>query len=278
MAVLDLERQYRSSFHVPDHQQIVAGWPALAAAFRDSTKADMHVQYGAGPRNTMDIFHPAHDAGLPILVFIHGGYWQSLDNSVFSHLARGGVENGVVTVLPTYDLCPDVSISDIIEQVREACAALWRRFRRPLIVAGHSAGGHLSACMLATEWETQSEDLPRNLVKAAFSISGLFDLRPLLQTTVNEKLRLQQAEAVSVSPLFWKAPSGLTLDAIVGGEETAEFHRQSKELVEAWAGAGVEARYGVETHTNHYTVIAPLADPRSHMSIRILDLVRLAVG
>jgi arylformamidase len=156
--------------------------------------------------------------------------------------------------------------------MREAMLEL-AKISEALVVSGHSAGGHLAACMLATDWKAYDESLPPQFVRAACAISGLFDLEPLVQTSINRALRLDLASARAASPLLWQPPSHGSLDAVVGETESAEYHRQSKTLVEAWGEAGIAARYGSLPGANHFTAIAPLADPASPMTLRLKELV-----
>src|ERR1044072_6994376 len=148
----------------------------------------------------------------------------------------------------------------------------WARPGRRLVVSGHSAGGHLAACLMATDWRSVDPALPQDLVKAAYAISGLFDLGPLVNTSINNALGLDAAAARRASPLFWPAPSHGSLDAVVGADESAEYHRQSRIIVDAWRGAGIETRFAEVPGANHFTAIAPLADPDSPMTRRLLDL------
>ena len=205
------------------------------------------------------------------MVFIHGGYWQALDGSFFSHLAAGLNAHGVSVAIPSYDLCPQVSVDDIIRQMRMAARELVR-FGRRLVISGHSAGGHLAACLMATDWRSLDPALPQDLVKAAYTISGLFDLGPLVETSVNNALGLDEAAARRASPLFWPAPSHGSLDAVVGGDESAEYFRQSRMIVDAWGQAGIETRFAEVPGANHFTAIAPLAEPHSPMTLRLLEL------
>ena len=145
--------------------------------------------------------------------------------------------------MPSYDLCPAVSVDEIIGEMRAASREL-AKLGRPLVVSGHSAGGHLAACMLATDWRAFDASLPEELVTAAYAISGLFDLRPLVRTSINTALKLDDASARAASPLFWKSPSHGTLDAVVGGNESAEYFRQSRTIVDAWGAAGIATRFG----------------------------------
>jgi arylformamidase len=248
MASIDYEVEYNNRARVPENPALMAGWARDAAAYRD-LYAPCTIPYGPGVRHTIDLF-PGNDDG-PIVVFIHGGYWQALDGSSFSHCARGLNEHGIGVAIPSYDLCPHVSIETIIQQMRSATRKLARP-GRPLVVSGHSAGGHLAACLLATDWPALDPSLPKDIVVAAYAISGLFDLTPLVETSINKALHLDSSAAKAASPLFWKPPQGGALDAVVGGNESAEYFRQSR--------------------ANHFTAIAPLADPDSAMVARLKAL------
>ncbi len=204
-------------------------------------------------------------------MFIHGGYWRSLAPAAFSQVAAGLNARGVTVALAGYDLCPQVGIGDIVDQMRSACLLLWRRFGRRLLVLGHSAGGHLSATTLATDWA--KHNAPADLVPAAMAISGLFDLAPMIATSMNADFKLDDKEARRLSPLFWPAPQGKALDLVVGGAESSEFLRQSKTMHETWGKAGVATRYAAPGGANHFTVIEPLADPASTMVARLLELL-----
>jgi arylformamidase len=269
-ADVDFEVEYNNRARVPEHPAIIAGWARDAAAWRAAHPARLKtIAYGAGERNRIDLI--AGDGAGAIVVFIHGGYWQALDGSSFSHMAAGLNAHGIDVAIPSYDLCPAVSISDIIAEMRSAMQEL-ARLGRPLVISGHSAGGHLAACMLATDWRAFDASLPNDLVTAAYAISGLFDLRPLVPTSINNALKLDQTSAKAASPLFWKSPSHGTLDAVVGGNESAEYHRQSRTIVDAWAAAGIATRYAAIPDANHFTAIAPLSDPDSAMTLRLKQL------
>lgn len=267
-AAVDYEVEYNNRARVPENPAIIAGWAKDAAAWRER-HAPQAIAYGPGARNSIDFF-AGSDQG-PIVVFIHGGYWQALDGSFFSHLAGGLNAHGIGVAIPGYDLCPAVTVQEIIQQMRMAMREL-ARMGRPLVISGHSAGGHLAACMLATDWPAYDASLPENLVVAAYAISGLFELAPLVGTSINGALRLDQAAARAASPLFWKAPSRGSLDAVVGENESAEYFRQSRTIVEHWGAAGLATRFGVVPAANHFTAIAPLAEPGSPMTLRLKQL------
>ncbi len=267
-ATVDYEVEYNNRARVPEYPALFAAWTKDAAAYRERYPP-RSVAYGAGARNVIDFF-PGDDGG-PIAVFIHGGYWQSLSGSSFSHLARGLNAHGIGVAIPSYELCPSVSVGDIIQQMRSASREL-ARLGRSLVISGHSAGGHLAACMLATDWPAFDTTLPENLVVAAYAVSGLFDLGPLVETSINNALRLDHAAARAASPLFWNAPLHGSLDAVVGENESAEYLRQSRTIVELWGASGVTTRFGVVPDANHFTAIAPLADPESPMVLRLKEL------
>ena len=267
-ADVDYEVEYNNRARVPENPAIIAGWSRDAAAYREAHPARTIV-YGAGERNRIDLF--AGDGAGAVVVFIHGGYWQALDGSFFSHHAAGLNAHGIDVAVPSYDLCPAVSVADIIGEMRAAMREL-AGLGRPLVVSGHSAGGHLAACMLATDWRSFDASMPENIVTAAYAISGLFDLRPLVTTSINTALKLDDASAKTASPLFWPPPSRGTLDAVVGGHESAEYFRQSRSIVDAWNGAGIVSRFATITDANHFTAIAPLADPASPMTLRLKQL------
>jgi arylformamidase len=267
-ADVDYEVEYNNRARVPENPAIMAAWTKDAAAWRE-LHAPRVIRYGAGARHTIDVFSGDDDG--PIVVFIHGGYWQAFDGSSFSHLAAGLNAHGVSVAIPSYDLCPNVSVDRIIGEMREATREL-ARLGRSLVISGHSAGGHLAACMLATDWPAYDASLPKNLVTAAYAISGLFDLGPLVPTSINNALRLDPVTAKAASPLFWKAPTRGSLDAVVGEHESAEYFRQSRTIVERWGAAGVATRFGSVSGANHFTAIAPLADPDSPMVARLKEL------
>jgi len=248
MAGIDYETEYRPSTGVPDYLDILARWERDAAAWRAAAPARLGVAYGDTPRQAMDIFLPE---GERLAMFIHGGWWRMLDRASFSHMARGLNAHGIAVAVVSYDLCPQVSIAAIVEQIRRACLFLGR----PLTVIGHSAGGHLAAMMAATLKQ----------VVGGYAISGAFDLLPLLNVSENADWRLDMASARALSPIHLPPPA--VFDAVVGERESNEFRRQSRALSHAWG-----ARYEEIAGANHFTVLDPLTDPDSAMVARIVDL------
>jgi len=269
---LDLEAEYNNRARVPEHPAIFEAWAQDAFAYREKN-APTSLPYGSSDRQTLDLFTPAQPNATATVMFIHGGYWQSLDRTQFSHMAKGLNAHGVSVAIPGYDLCPGVTIAQITEQMRAACREV-ARLGRPLVVAGHSAGGHLAACLLATDWKSVDGSLPEGLVRAAYAISGLFELEPLVPTSVNAKLGLDSDSARAASPALWtpRADLSLSLDAVVGEKESGEYHRQSRTIVAAWGKLGLTTRYEAMPERHHFDIIAPLADPDSAMTARLLAL------
>jgi arylformamidase len=258
---------------VPEHPGIIAGWKASAASFRTAHKhAELGVAYGGSARQTLDIFWPDTSREAPLALFIHGGYWQALDPSFFSHLAKAPNANGMAFAFCGYDLCPQVTVADIIEQVRASALFLWKEYRRKIVVSGHSAGGHLTACLLATDWKKYDPSAPEDLAPSGVSISGLFDLTPLVPTTVNNALKLDEAEAARSSPLRWPLTGKRVLDTWVGGAESSEYLRQSRTVADEWKKRGAATAYREIRGANHFTVLGPLGDPSSEISQRLAAL------
>jgi acetyl esterase/lipase len=264
---LDLEAEYNNRARVPDHAVHIAGWQRDAAAYRSNARAELDLAYGPGERHRLDLFYPRNgDAGGPVVLFVHGGYWQAFDKSSSSHLARGANERGLTVAVPSYHLAPTVKLADIVSDIEKAADFVMRRTGRPLVATGHSAGGHLAACLMARPDRLQQP------VRAAMPISGLFDLPPLVSTSINKALGLTSEEARRLSPLAWRPPEGGHLVAVVGGAESREFLRQSQAIVDQWGKAGITTRYHEVPGAHHFDVIAGLADPSDPLVSTLVEL------
>ena len=269
---MDLESEYNNRARVPEHTEIIADWQRRAAKYRASVGGECNQEYGDDERHRCDVFRTRGDSGHAMAVFIHGGYWQGLDKSYFSHMAQGLDVHGISMAVPSYRLCPQVHVSDIIDDMRQFCVWLWQRHKRHLVVCGHSAGGHLAAVMVATDWE--EFDAPDDLVFGGLGISGIYDLRPLIATNLNKALKLDDASARAASPLLWPSPRDSTFEAWVGGDESDEFLRQSHTLAASWLGSGVRAKSVVQEGANHFTIVGALADPASAMTKALANMCR----
>ena len=277
---IDYEVEYNNRARVPEHSEIFARWQRDGAAYRAQTsaegRAELGLKYGPGARQTVDLFLPKAGTGnAPLALFIHGGYWRSLEPSSFSQMARGMNARGVAVGVSGYDLCPQVGIGDIIRQTQAACLFLWKKLGRRIMISGHSAGGHLAACMLASEWPKLDASAPADLVPAAYAISGLYDLTVLLHLSSNADFKLDEAQARRISPILWPAPKGRILDAVVGGLESSEFLRQSRIIVDAW-GKDNTTRYEAIPGMNHFTICDAMTDPKSAMVDRLVALAKRA--
>ena len=270
------DRMYNNRALVPDFADHFARWRQGSALARQQRRCVLDVAYGDGPNETLDIF-PAERADAPVVVFVHGGYWRSLDKADHSFVAPPLLDMGACVVVVNYALCPGtdpepVTIPDIALQCARAMAWVWRHIgahggnRDHISVMGHSAGGHLAAMLLACRWKDLGADLPTDLTRRALSISGLFDLEPVRQTPfVQGDLRLTPGQDRLASPALWAAPKGRTLYTVVGGDESPEFLRHNTLIRRAWGARTVpvcEALPGL----NHFSVVSALTDPAHRLN------------
>ncbi len=251
--MIDYESEYKPSLRVPDYVSILERWARDAASYRAQAPAALDLSYGDGERQALDLFLPE---GERLALFIHGGWWRMLDRFSHSHMARGLNARGVAVAVMSYDLCPAVSIAAIVEQAAAACRFLHARTGKRLLVFGHSAGGHLSACMASKL---------ADIVRAGYAVSGAFDLAPLVQVSMNQDWRLDDASARALSPIHWPAPK--RFDCVVGSLESDEFRRQSRAMAAAW-----RARHEEIAGANHFTVLDALCDPDSAMVARLVEM------
>lgn len=263
------DAQYNSRGRIPEHPAILQFWAEASAAARARGRCVLDIAYGDGERERLDVF-PAARPGAPVLVYIHGGYWRALDKGAQSFVAPPFVEAGAMVVLPGYALCPAVTVEHIVLQLTRALAWVWRHAAehggdpRRIAVAGHSAGGHLAAMMLACRWPQVAPDLPAGLVRQALAISGLFDLEPLRHAPfLAGDLRLSAEDARRLSPANMQAPAGRLL-AVVGGDESEEFHRQAALIAHAWGPATVPVCERVPGR-HHMNILHDLADPATRL-------------
>jgi arylformamidase len=262
-----LSREYNNRALVPDHPQYFARWAERSARARATMTCYLDREYGPAPGEKLDIF-PARKGDGSVLMFIHGGYWRSLDKQDFSYLAPTWVDAGVSLVVVNYDLCPKVTIEEIVCQMLRASAWLYRHAEEygmdeeRLFVCGHSAGAHLTAMMMAALWPVFDPGLPRDLYKGGLAISGVYDLRPLIEVDfLSADLRLDEASALKVSPAFLPPATRAPVYTCVGGLESSEFKRQNALLAQRWRSA-VAADVPMPGR-HHFSVIDELANPAS---------------
>jgi arylformamidase len=265
-----LDREYNNRARIPEHPQIFERWQTASAHARSHASRRLDVRYGDGPNELLDVF-PTATAAAPVLLFIHGGYWRALDKSDTSFIAPALVQAGVLVVVPNYALCPAVTIEQITMQMVRAVAwtyrhaALYGGDPERIVVAGHSAGGHLAAMLALCEWRSYAKDLPADVVKGILGISGLYDLEPVAQVPfLRDDLRLGLASARKLSPSNLPAPRGCRVMTAVGANESSEFLRQNRLLREHWGTRVVPVCEEIPG-TNHLDVLHDLADPQGRL-------------
>jgi len=269
-----LEAQYALRKRHPEREEIYQDHQRRSAAVRDAGNCLLDVRYGNGPRCLLDVF-PAGE-GAPVLFFIHGGYWRALAKSYVSFIAAPFRDAGMTVVMPGYDLVPAVRLGGIVEEIRTALAWVRRELTPArIVVAGHSAGGQLAA-MLALDQAARGDGPIVGLV----GISGAFDLRPLLQTSINRDLMLSTEEAAEASPLLRLtqlpqiiAKPLMPLLGVVGGDETEGFKEWTADLVNAWRAHGGFASYREAPGCNHFTVLDYVADADGDILSAVMNLV-----
>jgi len=265
---MNLDDAYANGAHIAGAETYPQRWATAAEAYRKrlsvAGRARLGLMYGPGTRHVMDLFLP--DGGMRgLVVFLHGGYWLRFDRESWSHLAEGARAQGWAVAMPSYDLCPEVRISDITRQVAKAISAAAAEVPGPIRLAGHSAGGHLAARMGAKDM-LPSEVSER--IETLMLISPLVDLEPLMRTSMNADLRIDAAEARRESPINMPAPKP-SVCVWVGGDERPAFLEQASKLEAAWS-----AQLVVDPHKHHFDVIEGLADPQSPMVARLLSRQR----
>ena len=286
MAVKNAEwhdRMYNNRALVPDFADHFAHWQNASAQARAQLNSSIDVPYGEGPGETLDIF-PAKHANAPVVIFIHGGYWRSLDKSDHSFVVPALRDMGACVVVVNYALCPGtseqpVTIPDIGLQMAKATAWVWRHIaahggdRNNVSVIGHSAGGHLAAMLLGCDWKKLGRDLPSGLVRKALSISGLFDLEPIRKTPfVQADLRITPAHVRMASPARWQRPKQGVLYTVAGGDESPEFLRHNRLIHQAWGPKTVPVCEDLGS-LNHFSIVTDLTRPGTRLHALAKQLI-----
>ena len=273
-----LEQMYNNRSRVPDYATHFERWASESERVRRTRTHVLDIAYGPSAGQKLDVF-PASAPNSPVVVFIHGGYWRSLDKREHAFVAPAFSDAGACVVIPNYDLCPHVSLPEIVMQMVRALAWTWKNATRyggdpqRIRVAGHSAGGHLAAMMLACLWSDYDAQLPHDLVKRALSVSGLFDLEPVRRTpSLQASLNLTPEQVQRVSPALMPAPRHGQLASVVGGSESMEFIRHNDMIRRAWGWRRVpvcEALPGL----NHFSVVEAITQPDHRLNRLARDLV-----
>jgi len=270
---------YNPRLTVRGYEQVFERWERDSERARARLDCYLDVPYGVSETETLDLFR-ANGRSHGLLMFIHGGYWRSLDKKRFSFVAPALVDAGITVAVVNYALCPAVTVADIVMQIVQASAWLYRNganFGAPagrLGVYGHSAGGHLAAMMLACDWPRYAADLPRKVVSGAVSISGVYDLTEIAKVpSINGDVRLTEKAAVKVSPAFMPPATDAPFVTAVGADENEGFHIQNRIIGEKWAAVH---RADIScAGKNHFTVLDALGDPDSRLFKSVLGLTEL---
>lgn len=278
----DFDAQYNLRAGRPDYEEtVIPGWTEGSQVARETLSCDLDIRYGEGPKQKFDVFS-CGDARAPTLIYFHGGYWQRGDKSIYSFLATPFVAAGVNVVVVGYDLCPDVKLTRISEEAREACAYIWRNAdalgvnHDKLTVMGHSAGGHITQMVMATNFNAFGDDLPTDLVKAGIPVSPLSYLEPVrLTEALNAGIRMDAEEAHSQSPMTMHPPAtNAPQMVVVGGSETDEFHRQANMYLEAYATKERPMEVYVVPGVDHFDELNVLVDKDSPFFSKTLAMVK----
>ena len=272
----EVERGYNNRAAVPDHQRWLDEWVVHSRRAKEALRPAQDVAYGDGADETLDLYLPPR-AARGTLLYIHGGWWRALDKSDYAFVAPAFVDAGYAVALCNYTLCPRGTIANAVEQCRRTLAWLVREGPRrgapaPLVVGGHSAGGHLTAMMLTADWRTHGLD-PAPFA-GGVSLSGVHDLTPLVQFSHNVDFRLDDAEARRMSPAAVRPATGVPLLLACGADETSEFLRQTDLLWDAWPRSH-PPRVAAPMHVvgrHHYSVVLDYVDPASSLTRATLAL------
>ena len=271
-SVTDWDNAYANSANIAGGERWPDAWTGPAQAYRDKIaaqgRAKLDLAYGEDERHRYDLFLPKGDPK-GLVVFIHGGFWLRFDKSTWSHLAAGSVDCGYAVAMPSYSLCPSVRIADITGEVGRAVAKVAETVDGPIMLTGHSAGGHLASRMICAT-SPLPEDV-RARIRNVVSISGVHDLRPMMRTAMNANLKLDAMDAVAESPALLDPMPGARICCWVGGGERSEFVRQSALLANAWAGCGAATSYYAEPDRHHYNVIDGLTEASHPLTRTLLE-------
>ncbi len=275
----ELEKGYNLRLLRDDFMDVFQGWCDASEQFRVNCDNSLDCVYGPGPKDRLDIFR-CGDSDAPLLLFIHGGYWQRGDKSAYSFIADPFVQTRVNVALIGYELCPTSTMTGVLSSIRRAIIWLWNNAESHGVSAerinlcGHSAGGHLTAMAMATDWTALDHNLPHDIIKTGIPISGLYQLEPLRSTTISDVLGLDDDESRSLSPYFAKPATGAPILVTVGGAETGQFQWQTDQFVDKWSKNDIIMDKHVEPGVDHFDIINRLASDDSEIFNTVLHWLK----
>jgi arylformamidase len=278
-----LDREYDNRGKVAKYAEYIARYPAESARTRDTLPSRLDLRYGPNPGETLDLFLPEGHGPWPVHVFVHGGYWRSLDKQDFSFVARAFQPAGVLVAVINYALIPTVGMDELVRQVRASVVWLHRNAAAlggdpdRLTVSGHSAGGHLVAMLMSTDWH-RFAGLPDDVVKAGCGISGLYDLEPIRLCYLNETLGLSAEAARRNSPVHLVPATAGRLLLPLGASEGDEYHRQTESLAAAWRRRGLAVEVMDLAGHDHFSIITELGNPGTPLSREILRQIGISTA
>ena len=268
----DSEAQYNLRVAFPSYPQTRETWIAASRELESKAKPALDLAYGSEPLQKLDYYAAAQNG--PLLVFVHGGYWQGGDKADVGFIARPYIEAGINVAVVNYSLAPQAKIEDMVAEVRNSLVWLGSQAAQlgfdagRVSLMGHSAGGHLVSMMVARTDTPVPAGMPS--IANVFPISGVFDLPPLLPSSINTALGLDQPRAEALSPLAWPGPQGTYVHTFVGAGETDQFHRQAEALGKVWT----VARHDSVPGTDHFTVLSVLGDPSSEYARSVVAAIK----
>ncbi len=274
----DWNDAYANRAHVTNADEILAEFERDAPDFRREMEkseacVSLDLSYGSQERERFDLFEPAGETK-GLFVFVHGGYWMAFDKNSWSHLARQALAHGFTVAIPTYTLCPQHRIAQITEQIGRAIEVVAQKVSGPIVLAGHSAGGHLVSRMGCKNAPLNSSTVSR--IKMIISISGVHDLRPMMQLDLNETLCVDREEAQLESPALLEPRRGITIACVGGSAERPEFIRQNSLLANVWTGLGVKTIEIFVDGKNHFDIIQELNHGRDGWLSSLIGSVQVS--
>jgi arylformamidase len=282
----ELDAEYDLRPLVPNHLEMFTRYMRDSQSTTSRQEIVAEIAYGPNPKQTLDIFPAASRGDLaPLVCFIHGGYWRNKDKSDFHYLAPAFTQAGIHFALVNYTLAPKASMDQIVQENREAVAWLSSNAAdhgidpKRIHVTGHSAGGHLVAMLMATDWSSLAGGhLESDVLAGGTAISGLFDLEPIRLTYLNESLRLDKEQVLRNSPIGLSPTAKAPLILALGGDETSEYHRQQEALLGSWSEHDLPLSIVEMPGLNHYDVIDHLGHPGSALHHAVIDQVRESIS